>query len=366
MASSSRRRTSRSTSPPAASWRPPAPPASPPSASTSTATTSRRPRSRPVSTPASATSSSTRSRRSRCSRPPPPRAAGASTCSCASRPGVRPNTHDFVQTGQQDTKFGFGLADGRRGRGGAPPPRRAPPRARRRARPHRLADLRALLVPAARSRCSSSPSPSGAATSASPAAVFNIGGGLGIRYTAADQPSSIAEFAEVAVEPRSARGASGTACRCPRSSSSRDAPSPARRPSPPTRVGDRQGGPRRAHLRRRRRRHERQPAAHALRLQVRGHAGEQGRGAGDGRGHRRRQALRVRRRAGARRAHRAARARRHPGDAGHRRLRLRDGQQLQRAAAPGRGLGRRTARRASSSSERPGRTCCACSGRSGP
>ena len=28
-------------------------------------------------------------------------------------PGVRPTTHDFVQTGQQDSKFGFGLADGR-------------------------------------------------------------------------------------------------------------------------------------------------------------------------------------------------------------------------------------------------------------
>ncbi len=28
-------------------------------------------------------------------------------------PGVRPNTHDFIQTGQQDSKFGFGLADGR-------------------------------------------------------------------------------------------------------------------------------------------------------------------------------------------------------------------------------------------------------------
>jgi len=27
-------------------------------------------------------------------------------------PGVRPATHDYVQTGQQDSKFGFGLADG--------------------------------------------------------------------------------------------------------------------------------------------------------------------------------------------------------------------------------------------------------------
>ena len=36
--------------------------------------------------------------------------------------------------------------------------------------------------------------------------MFNIGGGLGIRYTARDQPSSIAEFAAVAVRRR-ARGA---------------------------------------------------------------------------------------------------------------------------------------------------------------
>ena len=27
-------------------------------------------------------------------------------------PGIKPSTHDYVQTGQLDSKFGFGLADG--------------------------------------------------------------------------------------------------------------------------------------------------------------------------------------------------------------------------------------------------------------
>ncbi len=27
-------------------------------------------------------------------------------------PGIKPSTHDFVQTGQLDSKFGFGLRDG--------------------------------------------------------------------------------------------------------------------------------------------------------------------------------------------------------------------------------------------------------------
>ena len=63
-------------------------------------------------------------------------------------PGVRPNTHDFIQTGQQDSKFGFGLADGRAHEAVRRLKDARPPRARRRARAHRLADLRARLVPA--------------------------------------------------------------------------------------------------------------------------------------------------------------------------------------------------------------------------
>src|SRR5260221_541279 len=56
-------------------------------------------------------------------------------------PGIKPSTHDYIQTGQLDSKFGFGLEDGLAGRalergprsagrigarGGAPPHRAAP------------------------------------------------------------------------------------------------------------------------------------------------------------------------------------------------------------------------------------------------
>jgi diaminopimelate decarboxylase len=114
-------------------------------------------------------------------------------------PGVRPSTHSFVQTGQQDSKFGFGLADGMAGE------------AVRRimltdhlelvgVHAHigsQIFDLTSyqeeieLLFAAVAAwqgdlgfRCR----------------IFNFGGGLGIRYTPSDQPSSIAEFAAATVD----------------------------------------------------------------------------------------------------------------------------------------------------------------------
>ena len=47
-----------------------------------------------------------------------PRACPCRRCCCASRPGVEAHTHEFVQTGQDDSKFGFGSPAGARGRGG--------------------------------------------------------------------------------------------------------------------------------------------------------------------------------------------------------------------------------------------------------
>jgi diaminopimelate decarboxylase len=113
-------------------------------------------------------------------------------------PGVRPNTHDFVQTGQQDSKFGFGLADGR-----------AEEAVRRlRDAPHlelvgvhahigsqifeldsyrREVEVLFIALDDWRREFGFE------------CCVFNIGGGLGIRYTEADRPSSIAEFAEASV-----------------------------------------------------------------------------------------------------------------------------------------------------------------------
>ena len=256
-------------------------------------------------------------------------------------PGVRPNTHDFIQTGQQDSKFGFGLADGRaheavRRLKDAPHLELVGVHAHIGSQIFELdsyqREVEVLFVAIDDWR----------RDFGFECRIFNIGGGLGIRYTSADQPSSIAEFAEIAVGAVRA-GAEKHGMPMPRLFVEPGRSIAGKAARDRVHRGDRQGHPRRAHLRGRGRRHERQPAAHALRLQVRGDAGEQGGGGGDGRGHHRRQALRVRRRAGARRAHRAARARRHPRHAEHRRLRLRDGQQLQRAAAPGRGPGRRAA-----------------------
>ena len=113
-------------------------------------------------------------------------------------PGVRPNTHDFVQTGQQDSKFGFGLADGL---------------AREAVR--RLRDAAHLSLVGVHAHIGSQIFALGSYRRevevlfiaidewrrdfGFDCCVFNIGGGLGIRYTEADQPSSIAEFAEVGV-----------------------------------------------------------------------------------------------------------------------------------------------------------------------
>jgi diaminopimelate decarboxylase len=114
-------------------------------------------------------------------------------------PGVRPNTHDFIQTGQQDSKFGFGLADGR-----------AHEAVRRlRDAPHLelvgvhahigsqifeldsyRREVEVLFVAIDEWR----------RDFGFACCIFNIGGGLGIRYTSADQPSSIAEFAAIAVD----------------------------------------------------------------------------------------------------------------------------------------------------------------------
>jgi diaminopimelate decarboxylase len=113
-------------------------------------------------------------------------------------PGVRPNTHDFVQTGQQDSKFGLGLADGR-----------AEEAVRR---IHAAAHLELVGVHAHIGSQIFELSSYRREVEVLFIAiddwrrdvgfecrVFNIGGGLGIRYTSADMPSSIAEFAEVSV-----------------------------------------------------------------------------------------------------------------------------------------------------------------------
>ena len=113
-------------------------------------------------------------------------------------PGVRPNTHDFIQTGQQDSKFGFGLADGRAEEAVS-----------------RLQDAAHLELVGVHAHIGSQifeldsyrrevevlfiALDDWRRAFGFECRIFNIGGGLGIRYTEADQPSSIAEFAEVSV-----------------------------------------------------------------------------------------------------------------------------------------------------------------------
>lgn len=113
-------------------------------------------------------------------------------------PGVRPDTHGHIQTGQQDSKFGFGVGEG----------------LAREALRRALADpcLEPIGVHA---HIGSQILRLDAYERAIEILVgalaewrqdlgfacrlFNIGGGLGIRYTPTDQPSSISEFATLVV-----------------------------------------------------------------------------------------------------------------------------------------------------------------------
>ncbi len=186
-------------------------------------------------------------------------------------PGIRPSTHTYIQTGQEDSKFGFGSADVPRAVRGLP---RRRPRAARAARPHRLAGPRAAGVRAAHR------------------------GARGPRRLAVAQPRRRARdrlherrlaAADRGLRRRAdaagARGCHGAVRAGPlaRRQRGRDA----------LHGRDRQGHPGCPHVRRRRRRHVRQPASDAVRGALRGRDRRplRRRGALHGCGH----ALRVRR-----------------------------------------------------------------------
>jgi diaminopimelate decarboxylase len=113
-------------------------------------------------------------------------------------PGVRPTTHSFVQTGQVDSKFGFGLDEGQADEA-----------------VRRLQASEHLELVGLHAHIGSQIFDLGSYESEIAALfealaewgrvhgficrLFNIGGGLAIRYTVDDRPSSIAEFAAVAV-----------------------------------------------------------------------------------------------------------------------------------------------------------------------
>jgi diaminopimelate decarboxylase len=107
-------------------------------------------------------------------------------------PGIKPSTHSYIQTGQLDSKFGFGLGDGLAERAVA---------AVRAAENLELVGLHAHIgsqivelepfakeieaIAAFCDRIHLAPE------------LLKVGGGLGIAYTAEDQPPSIDEYAEV-------------------------------------------------------------------------------------------------------------------------------------------------------------------------
>ena len=112
-------------------------------------------------------------------------------------PGIKPSTHSYIQTGQLDSKFGFGLADGL-----------AEEAVRRvqASRHLRLVGIHAhigsqifelepyvktiqLLADFIDFECR----------------LLNVGGGLGIAYTAEDEPASIEDYVDVKVRGGAAR-----------------------------------------------------------------------------------------------------------------------------------------------------------------
>ena len=97
-------------------------------------------------------------------------------------PGIRPSTHDFIATGQADSKFGFGLDD--------------VPRAVERA--SRKLELRGLHAHLGSQILDLEPYERLAVvlTAIGDYPLLNLGGGLGIAYTADDEPPSIEAYAD--------------------------------------------------------------------------------------------------------------------------------------------------------------------------
>jgi diaminopimelate decarboxylase len=106
-------------------------------------------------------------------------------------PGIKPSTHDYVQTGQLDSKFGFGLEDG------------LAARAIERVLASDLLELRGLHAHIGSQIFELEPytlaiEAIGGLTG-DWCRVVNVGGGLGIAYTAGDEPPSIDAYVDVKV-----------------------------------------------------------------------------------------------------------------------------------------------------------------------
>ena len=283
----------------------------------------------------------------------PTRTSSASRSSCPTgaaqavllrvTPGVRPDTHPTISTGGPTRSSASPSSDARaaiervrasdaaRPRGPAHAHRLADPRPRRRSAPaiEAIADARRRSAP------------------------YDLGGGLGVAYTDADEPPSIEDYVD-------GQGRRRARAPRPRRADPRRARPRARRPTRPSRSTRCESVKRNVstwvavdggmsdNLR---------PMLYGARYE----AQVADRFGGGTRVPPRRQALRVGRRDRPRRRPRRPAARRRRRHAGHRRLRPRDGQQLQRRAAPAgrvRPRRRRARRRAPRDLRRPAGARC--------
>src|SRR4029453_16592002 len=109
-------------------------------------------------------------------------------------PGIKPSTHDYVQTGQLDSKFGFGLADG------------LAERAVQRVRGSKHLELVGLHAHIGSQIFELEPYVKAIEVIAEfcdavdfEPELLNVGGGLGIAYLDSDEPPSIDDYVEVKV-----------------------------------------------------------------------------------------------------------------------------------------------------------------------
>ena len=107
-------------------------------------------------------------------------------------PGIKPSTHDYITTGQLDSKFGFGLEDG------------LAARAIERVRGSDVLNLVGLHAHIGSQIFELEPYKLAIRALGELAGdwcrIVNVGGGLGIAYTAADEPPSIDAYVEVKVQ----------------------------------------------------------------------------------------------------------------------------------------------------------------------
>ncbi|MDQ3729955.1 MAG: diaminopimelate decarboxylase, partial [Actinomycetota bacterium] len=113
-------------------------------------------------------------------------------------PGIKANTHTYIQTGQLDSKFGFGLEDGLAARG---------IEAIRGAQHLRLVGLHAHigsqifeLEPYVKTIEALARLADDVALAPDELRLLNVGGGLGIAYEADDDPPSIESYVDLKVE----------------------------------------------------------------------------------------------------------------------------------------------------------------------